>query len=334
MTILAIETSCDETAAAVLQDGRLLSSVVASQEEHLQYGGVVPELASRAHIAKIAPVTREALKQADVTLEAVDHIAATHGPGLVGSLLVGLTFAKGLALAQNVPFLGVNHLEGHLYSILLDHPRLSFPYLALIVSGGHTILCLVHGVAKVKVLGQTRDDAAGEAFDKVAKILELPYPGGPAVEKLAAEGDPRAVKFPVARLKGGRFDFSFSGLKTAVLYHFNRLSVEEREAQRANIAASFQEAVVRALTRNIEKALKKYKVGTVVLAGGVARNRRLAEACAETAAAHGARCLVPSPAFCTDNAAMIAKAAELQFGLGRRSPLSLAPCPNLTLQEQ
>ena len=232
MTILAIESSCDETAAAVTRDDELLANVIASQQEHLKYGGVVPELASRAHIAKIVPVVQQAVDDSGLGLDAIDAVAATYGPGLVGSLLVGLTFAKGLALARNLPFLGVNHIEGHLFSATLEHPELRTPFLCLVISGGHTILAVVRGIGDYEILGQTIDDAAGEAFDKVAKVLGLPYPGGPAVEKLAAQGDPSAIRFPIARLKSGDFDFSFSGLKTAVLYHYRGLSPEQQEQQR------------------------------------------------------------------------------------------------------
>ncbi|MDQ7054571.1 MAG: tRNA (adenosine(37)-N6)-threonylcarbamoyltransferase complex transferase subunit TsaD [candidate division KSB1 bacterium] len=333
MTLLAIETSCDETAAAVLRDGQLLSSVVASQQEHLKWGGVVPELASRAHIIKIVPVVQQALNEANVDLNDIEGVAATYGPGLIGSLLVGLTFAKGLAMSRKVPFLGVNHLEGHLFSAMIEYPDLPMPFLALVVSGGHTILALVQDIGRYHILGETRDDAAGEAFDKVAKILDLPYPGGPSIEKLAREGNPEAVKFPVAKLKGNPYDFSFSGLKTAVLYYYNKLSDAEKKRQRADVAASFQKAVVRALSEKVALAVKKKNIRHVVVAGGVARNRRLADAISALAEKHDFEVYIPSLQYCTDNAAMIGKAADLFFRQGKSSPLNLPPRPNLTLTE-
>ncbi len=333
MTLLAIETSCDETAAAVLRDGQLLSSVVASQQEHLKWGGVVPELASRAHIIKIVPVVQQALNEANVDLNDIEGVAATYGPGLIGSLLVGLTFAKGLAMSRKVPFLGVNHLEGHLFSAMIEHPDLPMPFLALVVSGGHTILALVRDIGRYDILGETRDDAAGEAFDKVARILDLPYPGGPSIEKLALEGNPDAVKFPVAKLKGNPYDFSFSGLKTAVLYYYNKLSDAEKKRQRADVAASFQKAVVTALSEKVALAVKKKNIRHVVVAGGVARNRSLADAIAALAEKHAFKVYIPSLQYCTDNAAMIGKAADLFFRQGKSSPLHLPPKPNLTLTE-
>ncbi len=331
MNLLAIETSCDETAAAVIRDGELLCNIVASQEVHLQYGGVVPELASRAHMAKMVPIVHKALETSGLSLQDIDVVAATYGPGLIGSLLVGLTFAKGLALSLKCPFLGINHLEGHLFSAMLEHPTLEMPFLCLIVSGGHTILAEVRGVGDYVILGQTRDDAAGEAFDKVAKILELPYPGGPAIDKLARQGNPEAVAFPVARIKDNPLDFSFSGLKTAVLYHYQALSEEQREKNRADIAASFQKAVVQALISNIKKAINRTGIRRVVVAGGVARNSALAAAMADLAAEENLEYYIPAAQFCTDNAAMIAKAAELRYHAGYRSSLALSAAPNLPL---
>jgi len=331
MTLLAIESSCDETAAAILRDGQLRANVIASQQVHLQYGGVVPELASRAHIAKIVPVVQQALDGSGIAPDAIEAVAATYGPGLIGSLLVGLTFAKSLALARNLPFLGVNHIEGHLFSATVEHPELRTPFLCLVVSGGHTILAIVRGIGDYEILGQTIDDAAGEAFDKVAKVLGLPYPGGPAVEKLAAKGDPKAIRFPIARLKNGEFDFSFSGLKTAVLYHYRGLPPEQQEQQRAGIAASFQHAVITALVRKVERAVRQYEIHRVAVAGGVAQNRALAQAFRQLAGEAGFEVFFPSAVLCTDNAAMIAKVAALKFQQGQRSPLSLPAVPNLTL---
>ena len=334
MTILAIESSCDETAAAVTRDDHLLANVIASQQEHLKYGGVVPELASRAHIAKIVPVVEQALQESAIGLDGVDAVAATYGPGLIGSLLVGLTFAKSLAMSRRLPFLGINHIEGHLFSATIEHPELRTPFLCLVVSGGHTILAIVRGVGDYDILGQTIDDAAGEAFDKVAKVLGLPYPGGPSVEKLAAKGDALAIKFPIARLKSGDFDFSFSGLKTAVLYHYRGLPAEQQEQQRADIAASFQKAVIEALARKVKSAVQRYGIEQVAVAGGVAQNKALAQAFSQLAAAAGFAVFFPSAVLCTDNAAMIAKVAAMKFHRGDRSPFSLPAVPNLALTSQ
>lgn len=331
MNILAIETSCDDTAAAILNNGRVLSNIIASQDEHIQYGGVVPELASRAHIAKIVPVVRRALHVAQTEVSAIDAVAATAGPGLIGSLMVGLTFAKSLAMARRVPFLGVHHIEGHLHSAALEHPALRPPFLCLVVSGGHTLLVHVRDFRKYELLGKTRDDAAGEAFDKVAKILHLPYPGGPSVETLAKRGDEKAIKFPVARLKGGAYDFSFSGLKTAVLYYHEALPENERERQRANIAAAFQKAVADALLRSLRRAAKNTGAQQVVLAGGVARNKYLARRASELAAERGFSIYIPEAQYCSDNAAMIGKVAALMLRRGLVSELAMPPEPNLAL---
>lgn len=332
MRLLAIETSCDETAASVLRDGRVESNVIASQEEHIRYGGVVPELASRAHITKIVPVTRLALAKANTNLQEIEAVAVTYGPGLIGSLLVGLTFAKGIALSRRLPFYGINHLEGHLFSCHIEHPKIEMPFLSLIVSGGHTILSRVNAPGAYEILGQTIDDAAGEAFDKVAKVLGLPYPGGPAVEILAKEGDPGYIKFPVANLKQSALDFSFSGLKTAVLYHYQSLTDRERNRHRADIAAAFQQAVIHALQRNVEKALEQYPVRHFAISGGVAQNKTLAAALREAVESRNCAFFAPSPQYCTDNAAMIGLAAYLRANHNHpASPLSLPAVPNLPL---
>lgn len=295
------------------------------------YGGVVPELASRAHIAKIVPVVQKALAQAGITASAIEAVAATYGPGLVGSLMVGLTFAKGFALSRKIPFLGINHLEGHLFSAMLEFPGAEPPFLGMVVSGGHTLLVRVHDVGRYEILGQTRDDAAGEAFDKVAKILHLPYPGGPAIEQVAREGNVCAIKFPVAKMKVKNLDFSFSGLKTAVLYFYNSLSEEERQSRRADIAAAFQHAVCEALMRNLRRAVKRTGSQRVVLAGGVARNGYLRAVAEQLAGELGFQLFVPSAEYCTDNAAMIGQVAALQLQRGETSALDLAPVPNLAL---
>jgi N6-L-threonylcarbamoyladenine synthase len=337
MRLLAIETSCDETAAAVMADSRLLSNIIATQEIHQIYGGVVPELASRAHVQRIVPVVNKALSQAQISRSALDALAVTYGPGLIGSLLVGVSFAKGMALQLGIPLIGINHLEGHLFStnILPGGPQP--PFLSLIVSGGHTILTYVKDWGQYQILGQTQDDAAGEAFDKVAKILGLPYPGGPAVEKLATQGDPQTIDFPQARLKttasaqSHLFDFSFSGLKTAVLYYVQKLTAEELEKQRADIAASFQFALIHALVENVRRAHENFPVRAVALAGGVACNRSLRQAFSKLTEQRDFILHFPDPIFCTDNAAMIARAAIFHFSVGHRHPLSLVPDPGLVL---
>jgi N6-L-threonylcarbamoyladenine synthase len=325
VTVLGIETSCDDSAAAVLRDGALLASVVSSQDAvHGPYGGVVPELASRHHIRNVLPVIDAALGRAGVTLAAVDGVAVTRGPGLVGSLLVGLTLAKGIAQRRRLPLVGVNHLEGHLLAVNLDRPLhdpVAFPFLGLIVSGGHTGLYLARGRGDYACLGRTRDDAVGEAFDKAAKLLGLGYPGGPAIDRLAREGDPRAIRFPRATLKRGRFDFSFSGFKTAL-----RLHLAEHPPDRAklhDVAASLQEALVDMLVDTTVEALAATGVERLVVSGGVAANRRLRARMAEAAAAMGVEVLFPSPGLCTDNAAMIALAGEPRLAAGESDGLDL-----------
>ncbi|GIW40052.1 MAG: tRNA N6-adenosine threonylcarbamoyltransferase [Candidatus Binatia bacterium] len=333
MKILAIESSCDDTAAAVLDGERVLSTIVSSQDPvHARYGGVVPELASRSHIRSIVPVVRRALEEAALELGEVDAVAATYGPGLVGSLLVGLSAAKAIALSRGLRFLGVNHLEGHVLSPRLEQD-VPFPYLALLVSGGHTSLCLVEDVGRYRVLGQTRDDAAGEAFDKAAKILGLGYPGGRVIDNLAARGDPTTVRLPRARLKSGSsepcFDFSFSGLKTA-LWQCVR-NRDPREIGIENLAASFQEAVVDMLLEPTVAAITKFRCRRLVLAGGVAANSRLRARAREEASRLGVDLFLTPLRYCTDNAAMIGLAAFYRLRRGERSPWTLNAEPNLAL---
>lgn len=316
--------------AAVFTDGRLAAHIIATQEIHRQYGGVVPELASRAHVRTIVPVVESALQRADVSLQNLDALAVTHGPGLIGSLLVGVSFVKALAAALGLPFVGINHLEGHLFSNHIQEAGPELPFISLIVSGGHTILIHVQEWGRYEVLGQTQDDAAGEAFDKVAKILGLPYPGGPAIEALAQESSSESLAFPVARL-AEPFAFSFSGLKTAVLYHVRGLSPEEFSAQRANIAAAFQRALITALVEKTAAALAARPARALALAGGVACNQALRNAMAEVAALHRVPLFFPAPVFCTDNAAMIGRAALFHIQKGERAPLSLSPQPSLSL---
>jgi N6-L-threonylcarbamoyladenine synthase len=327
--VLGIETSCDETAAAVVRGTEVLASVVAGQaERHAAFGGVVPEVAGRAHLELLGPVVTRALGQAglDPARPALAGVAATSGPGLVGSLLVGLSAAKGLALGWGLPFAGANHLEGHLFASLLEAPELGFPLVVLLVSGGHTLLVLMEGPGRYRVLGRTIDDAAGEAFDKVARYLGLPFPGGPALDRLAEEGDPEAFALPRALLDRG-YDVSFSGLKTAVVR-----TVERRpEASSADVAASFRAAVVDVLVHKAARALADTGAAGLALGGGVAANSLLRRRAAEAAEAAGVPCFLPSLAFCTDNAAMVAAAGWWRLTHDGPSPLSLPAEPSLAL---
>jgi len=328
MPILAIETSCDDTGAAVLLDGRtILSNVVSSQiSVHQKYGGVVPELASRKHIEMIVPIVDEALKRAGVTLREIDGIAVTHGPGLVGSLLVGLSFAKSLAFATGLPFVGVNHIEAHLSAIFLEATPPKFPFIGLVVSGGHTSLFRMDGFGKFRRIGQTRDDAAGEAFDKVAKLLGLGYPGGPIIDQLSMAGNPKAIRFPRPTIRKNSFDFSFSGLKTAVV-NFVKSHPDPpgdfSEEMIPNIVSSFQEAVVDVLVKKTFQAAQQEGLKRVVVSGGVAANRLLRRRMEEEASERKVRVYIPSPAFCTDNAAMVGVVGYEYLKKGIRSPLSL-----------
>jgi N6-L-threonylcarbamoyladenine synthase len=310
MKILGIETSCDETAAAVVEDGRrALSDVVATQIDiHRRWGGVVPELASRNHVVQVMPVVDEALARAGVAPPDLDGLAVTSGPGLVGALLVGVQVAKALSLAWQRPLVGVNHLEGHLVAGFLSDDAPTFPYLGLVVSGGHTSLYAAEDFGRYRLLGQTRDDAAGEAFDKGAKLLGLPYPGGVAIDRLARGGDPGAVRLPKAVVRGSPLEFSFSGLKTALLHHVRRHGVPRGKAL-ADLCASYQEAIVGALVQKLFRAARGLQLDEVVLAGGVAANSRLRQVVTERAAEYeGMRVVLPPPRLCTDNAAMIAVA--------------------------
>lgn len=339
--ILAIETSCDDTAAAVWAGGRLASSVVAGQRVHEGFGGVVPELASRAHEQLVVPTVRAALDEAGLAVGDLGAVAVTVGPGLAGSLLVGLSVAKGLALGRRVPLIGVNHLEGHVYSVCIDEPRPALPFLCLTVSGGHTLLTLVREGFRHEELGRTRDDAAGEAFDKVAKMLGLPYPGGPHVDRLAAEGDAHFLDLPSPRLgpKGRRgaalFDVSFSGIKTAVRYWITDVPEADRpravEARRADVCASFQRAVVGALVDGVREAVRRTGVRDVAVVGGVSANAGLRAAMRRAAEADGFRLFVPDRAHSVDNAAMIAVTAALKWAAGETADLSLTAKPNLPL---
>ncbi len=320
MLLLTIESSCDETAAAVVRDGRIvLSSIVASQAAvHAEYGGVVPEIASRKHMEAVSVVVDQALEQAGVSLDAIEGVAATQGPGLVGALLVGICTARALAWAKGVPVVGVNHIESHLLAAFLEQP-VEFPFVALVVSGGHTHLYLVEGVGRYRTLGQTVDDAAGEAFDKSAKLLGLPYPGGVLIDRLAAEGDPAAVKLPRPLLHDGTLDFSFSGLKTAVLTHL-RHHPDAAEGQALNdLCASFQAAVCEVLVHKTRAALRETGVRRLVVAGGVACNSGLRREMAAMADTEGVILHIPSPALCADNAAMLGVPGDFYLSAGYRS---------------
>ncbi len=330
LTVLGIETSCDETSVAVYADGRLLSNVVLYQVIHERYGGVVPEYASRAHMRTLVPTLNLALEKAGVTLKEIDGVGVTYGPGLVGSLLVGLNVAKGLSVSLRAPLVGINHIEGHIFANFVDEKGPALPSVCLVVSGGHTQLVLIKALGEYKLLGKTRDDAAGEAFDKVARVLGLGYPGGPAIEKAAEAGDPDAIAFPKSFLEEG-YEFSFSGIKTAVLYYMRELPEEERRSRVANVAASFQRAVVEVLVEKTLRAARETGARSVCLAGGVARNKELREELERRARAEGVEVFVPAPEFCTDNAAMIARAAHFYLERGQTSPLTLAPAPSLNL---
>ena len=328
MRVLGIETSCDETAAAVVVDGhQVLSSVVSSQIDlHARYGGVVPEIASRAHVEALTPVVARSLVEAGIGDDHVDAVAATVGPGLIGALLVGVSAAKTLALVWDVPFVAVNHLEAHLYAALLEDPHLELPVVVLLVSGGHTLLVLMEGHGRYRVLGSTIDDAAGEAFDKVARWLGLGYPGGPAIDASAMQGDPGAIRFPRALLDEGH-DFSFSGLKTSVVNHVRR----NPEVSTADVAASFQEAVVEVLVTKARRAAVEHRARGLCLAGGVAANSVLRERLLDACVADGLRAFLPSRSMCTDNAAMVAAAGWYRLQSDGPSPLDTGADPNLRL---
>lgn len=334
--ILAIESSCDETAASVVKNGRtILSNVISSQIElHKLYGGVVPEIASRKHIEKINQVIEEALKEADVTLDDLDAIGVTYGPGLVGALLVGVAEAKAIAYAKKLPLVGVHHIEGHVSANYIEHQDLEPPFLCLIVSGGHTHLVIVKDYGEFEILGRTRDDAAGEAFDKVARAIGLGYPGGPKIDKLSKEGNPEAIVFPRAKIGDCPYDFSFSGVKSAVLNHLNGCKMKGEPIVEADIAASFQKAVCDVLVGHAIQAVKDYKIPKLAMAGGVASNSALRAAMKEACDKQGIPLYYPSPILCTDNAAMIGAAAYYEYMAGTRSGLDLNAVPNLKLGER
>lgn len=336
INILAIESSCDETAAAVVKNGRtILSNVISSQIAlHTLYGGVVPEIASRKHIEKINQVIKQALTEANVTLQDIDAIGVTYGPGLVGALLVGVAEAKAISYGTGKPLVGVHHIEGHVSANYIEHKDLEPPFLCLIVSGGHTHLVIVKDYGVYEIIGKTRDDAAGEAFDKVARAIGLGYPGGPKIDKLAKEGNKNAIVFPRAHIEGAPYDFSFSGVKSAVLNYLNSCEMKKEEVNRADIAASFQDAVVDVLVRNTITAAKDFNLDQVAIAGGVAANSALREAMSNACKEKGIKLCYPSPIYCTDNAAMIGVAAYYEFIKGTRHGLDLNAVPNLKIGQR
>ena len=334
--ILAIESSCDETAAAVVRNGReVLSNVISSQIDlHTLYGGVVPEIASRKHIERINQVIEEALSTAGVSLAQTDAVAVPYGPGLVGALLVGVAEAKAIAYAAGKPLVGVHHIEGHIAANFIEHPELEPPFLSLVVSGGHTHLVRVEDYGVFTILGRTRDDAAGEAFDKVARAIGLGYPGGPKIDRVAREGDPEAIAFPRTHMEDAPYDFSFSGLKSAVLNYINGCQMKGQEYRQADIAASFQKAVTDVLVGNAMRAVEEYHADRFAIAGGVAANSALRQAMKEACEERGVKLYYPSPVYCTDNAAMIGVAGYYEYQKGVRHGLDLNAIPNLRLGER
>ena len=331
--ILAIESSCDETAAAVVVNGRdLRSNVISSQIAlHTLYGGVVPEIASRKHIEKINQVIEQALADAGMTLDDIDAIGVTYGPGLVGALLVGVAEAKAISYAKKIPLVGVHHIEGHISANYIENKDLEPPFLCLVVSGGHTHLVKVKDYGYYEVLGRTRDDAAGEAFDKVARAIGLGYPGGPKIEKVSHEGNPQAIAFPRARITDGEYDFSFSGLKSAVLNYLNGCRMKDIPINQADVAASFQQSVTDVLVGHARHAIRQYGMDKFAIAGGVASNGTIRTAMEQMCRDEGVRFYRPSPILCTDNAAMIGAAAYYDFIAGKRAGLDLNAVPNLKL---
>lgn len=323
MNLIAFETSCDETSVSIIKNGEVSANIISSQEFHTKYGGVVPELSSRAHIRHIMPLMKAALDKSQLSIEDCDYIAATAGPGLIGALMIGFVYAKGIAAALKKPFIPVNHIEGHIFSGFLMDQKPEFPFLCLVVSGGHTMLVLVSSFTKLEVIGSTIDDAAGEAFDKVAKLLGLGYPGGPLIQKHGLLGDPDSIAFPIAEVKN-KYDYSFSGLKTAVLRHVQKQQSATgvlSEQYKNDVAASFQRTAVVTLTKKMEKAVKEFKPASVSLVGGVAANKALREAVQLLAEKHGIKSVIPAMQYCGDNGAMIAFRAKslvesgLSFGL-------------------
>ena len=336
VVILAIETSCDETAAAVIKNGRtVLSNIISSQIAlHTLYGGVVPEIASRKHMEQINQVIEMALSEAKLTLDDITAIGVTYGPGLVGALLVGVAEAKAISFAKDIPLVGVHHIEGHISANYIENPDLEPPFMALVVSGGHTHLVLVKEYGEYEIIGRTRDDAAGEAFDKVARAVGLGYPGGPKIDKLAKEGNPHAIEFPRAQVDGSPYDFSFSGIKSSVLNYINTCEMKNIVIDKADLVASFQNAVIDALVSRAISATKEFGIGKLAIAGGVASNSALRKTIKEQCELNEIQLFSPSPIFCTDNAAMIGVAAYYEYMNGTRHGLDLNAIPNLKLGQR
>ena len=333
MIVLGIETSCDETSAAVIKDGFLMSNVVLSQEIHKEFGGVVPEIASREHEKKLTSIIQLALDRASVSKSDLDAIAVTYGAGLMGALLVGLNVAKGLAIGLNIPFIGVNHMEGHLYANMIDNPQMDYPFLCMLVSGGHTQIWRVDSFGEYTLFSNTVDDAAGEAFDKGARILGLKYPGGPEIQREAIGGNPSAFAFPRPTLRRSEFDFSFSGLKTSILYTCKKMTSDELVDNRSDIAASYQEAIIDTLFQKLKKVHLKTNINRISVAGGVAANSRFREKAKQISEKLSLDIHFPKMELCTDNAAMIAMAGYERLKIGESSSLELAVIPNLSLAD-
>ena len=331
MIVLGIESSCDETSASVVKDHEILSNIVYSQEIHSEYGGVVPELASREHQKNIAYVVDRSISKSKIEINDIDGIAVTYGAGLKGALLVGLNFAKGMSMALDIPYIGVNHLEGHLFSNIMDNKEIKVPFISLIVSGGHTQIWRVNKIGDYDLLANTVDDAAGEAFDKGARLLGLSYPGGPEIQRVSSNGDPKYYDFPRPRVKKSKYNFSFSGLKTALLYKVKEMGEDEIKENVSNIAASYQEAIVDTLLDRIDKISKEENINQISIAGGVAANKRFREKSEELSSRNNISIYFPDLSLCTDNAAMIAMAGYEKLNSGMCSDLSLEPNPNLSL---
>jgi N6-L-threonylcarbamoyladenine synthase len=333
MKTLAIETSCDETSIAVIENGRkILSNIISTQiETHKKFGGVVPEIASRMHVENISQILKSALEEANINLDDIDFISVTQGPGLVGALLVGMSFAKALSYSLDIPLVGVNHIKGHICANYLSHQDLEPPFIALVISGGHTYLVDVSGYDEYKVIGRTRDDAVGEAFDKVARALGLPYPGGSMVDKLAKTGNPEAINFPRVYLEEKSYDFSFSGLKTAVLNYLNQMKLKKETISIEDVAASFQMSVIDVLSEKTFRLLKETKKNKLVIAGGVAANSGIRDVFTKKALENGIELYIPTLTLCTDNAAMIGSAGYYSYISGNKSMLDLKVDANLSL---
>jgi N6-L-threonylcarbamoyladenine synthase len=329
LIVLGIETSCDETAASVCVDGRIVSSIISSQEIHSEFGGVVPELASREHEYLLNTIVNKSLEKTDLNHHNLDGIAVTQGPGLAGTLLTGICFAKGLSQGLSIPIVAINHLEAHIFANFIADPELEFPFICLLVSGGHTQLWLIEGIDKYKLLGETLDDAAGEAFDKGARILKLGYPGGPCIEKSAEGGDPNVIKFPRGLIKSDSFDFSFSGLKTALLYYMDDYDNNNKSITPNDIAASYQEAIIDILSKKLKRAVSHYYVNTCVIAGGVAANKHLRKRIQNLLS--NKKVIFPDLDLCTDNAAMVAYLGELKLKNGEHSTIDFGVLPNLKM---